>query len=887
MKKRIVSIALALCLCLSSQSVAYAGQEEPVPEGNVFTDESQIRLAAADVEIPTPTQVYESMIALKEQDAYKEGTPWTNECPYPNADGDYHWKGGPLDGYNISAVGCVAFTFILSDAAFGSLPARMYAAGGFQYEDIKPGDILRVSNDAHTVIVLEVNEAGVIVAEGNISTGDHKGKVHWGRAISKGEVMSNTSHYITRYPEGYVSPDDPEADKIIGEESLGQLSWKLTKAGTLTISGNGAMPDFSSAEEHPWKENSSKIRKVVIEPGVTSIGDGVFLNSSVLSVEIPTSVTAIGSNAFNGSSIISVTIPSNVNTIGDSAFRKCANLSSVTVSDGVKAIEQNAFRACNSLKTIALPASIEKVGAAAFFECTDLISATFAPSDKQVALGDNLFSKCDYLMGVTLPKYANQMGAGMFMNCRRLSGVEIPKGIESIGESTFASCSGFTTVIIPDSVTRIERSAFQGTALNNIYFAGTEAQWNSMWISPDLTNIVSNAVKHYNYTTDIATAKVTLEKSEYNYDGTEKTPAVTVELNDKKLVLNTDYTVSYKDNIRPGTATVTVTGKAWYTGSQTKTFTITGGDENNNGGGTNGSGSDGNGNGSGDNTGNSDNPGGSGGNSGGGGNTGGTGGNTGGGSSVSRGNLSKATIKLSQTSYTYDGKAKTPAATVVLNGKTLVSSTDYTVSYSDNIKVGTAKVTVTGKGNYTGSKTATFTITKASNQAATSIICKKTVYKVAYGTKPFKINASSKGKMAFTSSKPKIASVKKGTGVVTIKNTGIATITIKAGNVSKKVTIKVSPKKQSVKSVKAVKGKKLTVKWAKDKMASGYQVQVSTDKKFKKNVKSKSLSKTSYTFTKLKAGRKYYVRIRSFKKSGKETLNGSWSKVKLSSKVKK
>ena len=882
MKKRIVSIALALCLCLSSQSVAYAGQEEPVPEGNVFTDESQIRLAAADVEIPTPTQVYESMIALKEQDAYKEGTPWTNEWPYPNADGDYHWKGGPLDGHNISAVGCVAFAFILSDAAFGSLPARMYAAGGFQYEDIKPGDILRMNGDVHTVIVLEVNEAGVIVAEGNISTGDHKGKVHWGRAISKGEVMSNTSHYITRYPEGYVSPEDPEANTSIDKGTLdGGLNWNLTKAGTLTISGNGAMPDFSSAEEHPWKENSSKIRKVVIEPGVTSIGNGVFLNSSVLSVKIPTSVTTIGNNAFNGSSIISVAIPSNVKNIGDNAFRNCVNLSSVTISEGVETIGQNAFKACTGLSSIVLPASIKEVGAGAFFQCQKLISATFLPGTKQVTLGENMFTQCYYLMGVTLPKYANQMGAGMFMNCRRLSGVEIPKGIESIGESTFASCSGFTTVIIPDSVTRIERSAFQGTALNNIYFAGTEAQWNSMWISPDLTNIVSNAVKHYNYTTDIATAKVTLEKSEYNYDGTEKTPAVTVELNDKKLVLNTDYTVSYKDNIRPGTATVTVTGKAWYTGSQTKTFTITGGDENNNGGGTNGSGSDGNGNGSGDNTGNSDNPGGSGGNSGGGSDSG-TGGNT-----VSRGNLSKATIKLSQTSYTYDGKAKTPAATVVLNGKTLVSSTDYTVSYSDNIKVGTAKVTVTGKGNYTGSKTATFTITKASNQASTSITCKKTVYKVVYGTKPFKINASSKSKMAFTSSKPKIASVKKGTGVVTIKNTGIATITIKAGNVSKKVTIKVSPKKQSVKSVKAVKGKKLTVKWAKDKMASGYQVQVSTDKKFKKNVKSKSLSKTSYTFTKLKAGKKYYVRIRSFKKSGKETLNGSWSKVKLSSKVKK
>lgn len=882
MKKRIVSIALALCLCLSSQSVAYAGQEEPVPEGNVFTDESQIRLAAADVEIPTPTQVYESMIALKEQDAYKEGTPWTNEWPYPNADGDYHWKGGPLDGHNISAVGCVAFAFILSDAAFGSLPARMYAAGGFQYEDIKPGDILRVSNDAHTVIVLEVNEAGVIVAEGNISTGDHKGKVHWGRAISKGEVMSNTSHYITRYPEGYVSPDDPEADKIIGEESLGQLSWKLTKAGTLTISGNGAMPDFNSAEEHPWKENSSKIRKVVIEPGVTNIGDGVFLNSSVLSVKIPTSVTTIGNNAFNGSSIISVAIPSNVKNIGDNAFRNCVNLSSVTISEGVETIGQNAFKACTGLSSIVLPASIKEVGAGAFFQCQKLISATFLPGTKQVTLGENMFTQCYYLMSVMLPKNIDCIGEGMFQNCLMLKEVEIPQGVANIGNSAFAS-SGLTTIIIPDSVKTIGTGAFASCSLAEIYFTGTEAMWNGITKMGDTPAAVSKAAVHFDYVpTNISGAIVTLSQTSYTYDGIAKTPSVTVELDGKQLTMDRDYVVTYSNNIDAGTAIATVTGKVRYTGTQTKTFTITGGDENNSGGGTNGSGSDGNGNGSGGNPGGSDgNPGGSGGNSVGGSDSG-TGGNT-----VSRGNLSGATIKLSQTSYTYDGKAKTPAATVVLNGKTLVSSTDYTVSYSDNIKVGTAKVTVTGKGNYTGSKTATFTITKASNQAATSITCKKTVYKVAYGTKPFKINASSKGKMAFTSSKPKIASVKKGTGVVTIKNTGIATITIKAGNVSKKVTIKVSPKKQSVKSVKAVKGKKLTVTWAKDKMASGYQVQVSTDKKFKKNVKSKSLPKTSYTFTKLKAGRKYYVRIRSFKKSGKETLNGSWSKVKLSSKVKK
>ena len=115
--------------------------------------------------------------------------------------------------------------------------------------------------------------------------------------------------------------------------------------------------------------------------------------------------------------------------------------------------------------------------------------------------------------------------------------------------------------------------------------------------------------------------------------------------------------------------------------------------------------------------------------------------------------------------------------------------------------------------------------------------------------------------------------------MVSIKNTGVAIITIKAGNTTKKVTIKVSPKKPSVPSGKIGKGKKLIVKWAKDKTASGYQVQISTDKKFKKNVKSKNLSKTSYTFTKLNTDRKYYVRLRSYKKNSKEMLCSAWSKV--------
>lgn len=101
------------------------------------------------------------------------------------------------------------------------------------------------------------------------------------------------------------------------------------------------------------------------------------------------------------------------------------------------------------------------------------------------------------------------------------------------------------------------------------------------------------------------------------------------------------------------------------------------------------------------------------------------------------------------------------------------------------------------------------------------------------------------------------------------------------------MAVKVSPRKPSVKSAKTAKGRKLTVKWAKDKMASGYQVQISTDKKFKKDVKSMSLSRVSCTFTKLKTGKKYYARIRSYRTSGKEKLYSAWSKAKLGGKAKK
>ncbi len=400
----------------------------------------------------TPAKVYDAMIALRDKTGYTEGAEWTDYVPYSGKGDDvYRWNGGTIGGSNIVAVGCVAFAFTLSDAAFGRLPARMYANGAFKFEDIKVGDILRMNTDTHTVIVLKVSDTGVVVAEGNNS-----GKVHWGRAIDKDTVMNNTSHYITRYPENYTPPTDPGANDIVAQGTLdGGLTWKLIKAGTLTISGNGAMPDFASDADQPWSDNSDSIYKVVIENGVTGIGACAFWKCGVLSVEISSSVQSIGNSAFRETDIMSVKIPSSVKTIGDSAFRECQGLGSVTISNGVETISQNAFRACGNLTSISLPASIGEVGAAAFFECDKLTTATFAPGSKKVHMGDNVFARCYSLMSIKLPQSIDCIGAGMFQNCGMLTGVQIPEGAERIGEFAFASCSGMSVVVIPSSVMTI------------------------------------------------------------------------------------------------------------------------------------------------------------------------------------------------------------------------------------------------------------------------------------------------------------------------------------------------------------------------------------------------------------------------------------------------
>ena len=406
-------------------------------------------IARASGACPTYEEAYNAMIGMK--DEYHEGMPWTNFQPYGSEGSSpyYRFRGGKVNGASLG-VGCAAFVFELSDAAFGDIPARTINNGGFKYEDVKVGDILRVNN-SHFVIILEVNPFGVTVAEGNYNK-----SVHWGRVLSKAEVM-NANFIVTRYPAGYS--EDLDVDEVVQNGTEGSLSWTLTKGGTLTISGNGAMPDHTSTDSPTWEPFAASINQVIIKDGVTSIGSYAFYNkSSIMSVQIPETVTSIGTAAFKNSGLMSVTVPGSVKGVGDEAFYACQNLKSATFHEGVERIGVSAFQTCG-IAYLDFPSTINFVGDGAFRQCQELLRVRFAKGDQQVSLGQELFASCWKLSYVTLPLKADKISLGMFGSCKSLPYLYIPTGIEFefIGAGPFRGC----------------------TMLRTIDFGGTEDEWRN------------------------------------------------------------------------------------------------------------------------------------------------------------------------------------------------------------------------------------------------------------------------------------------------------------------------------------------------------------------------------------------------------------------------
>ena len=145
---------------------------------------------------------------------------------------------------------------------------------------------------------------------------------------------------------------EAQAAQVLQSGACGEaLTWTLDDTGTLTISGSGAMFDWFSAydaQEVPWSAYRDQVIYVVIEEGVTNIGESAFyLCEQMQSIQIPESVTAIGRGS----------------------FYRCSALQSVTIPDGVTTIESEAFYKCTALTEIEIPNSVTTIGSSAFCTC--------------------------------------------------------------------------------------------------------------------------------------------------------------------------------------------------------------------------------------------------------------------------------------------------------------------------------------------------------------------------------------------------------------------------------------------------------------------------------------------------------------------------------------
>ncbi len=277
------------------------------------------------------------------------------------------------------------------------------------------------------------------------------------------------------------------------------LTWTLdTETGILNITGTGDMydGDYVFDQYLLWYEYRADIQTVIMEHGITSIGDLAFYGcTNLTSVTIPDSVTSIGANAFEGcTALTSVTIPDNVTSIGWRTFYGCTELTTVSIPASVTSIASTIFAGCKNLQSIqvdaanqhytvdaygvlynkefttlivcpakyvgsyVIPDSVITVSDNAFMDCVGLSSVTILGNVKTI--DDYAFYNCTNLSSVTISDGATNIGDYAFYNCTSLTSVAIPDGATDLGDYAFYNCTNLTSVTISDSVTYINEYTF-------------------------------------------------------------------------------------------------------------------------------------------------------------------------------------------------------------------------------------------------------------------------------------------------------------------------------------------------------------------------------------------------------------------------------------------
>ena len=285
---------------------------------------------------------------------------------------------------------------------------------------------------------------------------------------------------VTTVDSGYCGADN-------GGENL---RWTLDNNGVLTISGSGAMKDYTWDENVrlDWYVRKKDIRSVVLDNRITHIGDYAFDKCTNIEsvrytgytgnagVALPESVTTIGVHAFSDTGVTgTLKLPEHLTEIDSSAFYHCGKLNGeLKLPDTVKEIGGFAFNSCGFTGKLELPVSLEKIGNDAFESCSGLTGK------------------------LTFPSKMNEIDFSIFHGTG-ITEVVIPSSIKTVRDFAFNSCMNLKKVYLPTKMPTIYNRAFINCSDVKFYYPAYKADWmtqTSKFFDSTL-NTDKDAVKPY------------------------------------------------------------------------------------------------------------------------------------------------------------------------------------------------------------------------------------------------------------------------------------------------------------------------------------------------------------------------------------------------------
>ncbi len=238
------------------------------------------------------------------------------------------------------------------------------------------------------------------------------------------------------------------------------ITWELGCDSVLTLTGTGAMADYS-LDNAPWYESYRQaIRSVVIGSGITSVGARAFTDcTSLTSVDFGETVTSVGYYAFGFcSSLQHVTLPNSITAISNGAFDRCP-LTEPLYNSHVFVFMPETYAGEYSI-----PEGIETIAGYAFKGCSQITSITVPESVTSIS-GGYAFSGCSSLQSINIPAGVTYIGGGTFSGCSSLRYIEIPASVTQIAVSAFSNCTGLDSITCNATYPPMaEANTFEGVA---------------------------------------------------------------------------------------------------------------------------------------------------------------------------------------------------------------------------------------------------------------------------------------------------------------------------------------------------------------------------------------------------------------------------------------